>query len=203
MASGLRHLLGVTALVVYGSGLCFWCIIHPWVRFWRRLGPAPTYAIVGAMLAMLGAGIYRFRATLLGRDLGTQPVVMTLGILLFGACVWLGVRYGMRAEHLSVRTRAGLPELSPADSPGKLVRGGLYGVVRHPIYASAAAVGIAMALIVNHIGTYVFFLAAMPMLYGVTLLEERELIDRFGEEYREYRRHVPRFIPRLHRRRRP
>ena len=197
MVASLRHLLGVTALMVYGSGLCFWFIIHPWARFWRRLGPAPTYTIAGALLALLGTLIYRARWVLMGRDLGTHPVPLALGLAGFLALLWLSARQAKGAEHLGAATRVGLPELSAAEGPGRLVRGGLYGVVRHPIYASAAAAGIAMALIVNHVGTYVFFLAAMPMLYGITLLEERELIDRFGEEYREYRRHVPRFIPRL------
>ena len=31
------------------------------------------------------------------------------------------------------------------------------------------------------------------------LLEERELVDRFGEEYRQYQRDVPQIIPRLRR----
>ena len=31
----------------------------------------------------------------------------------------------------------------------------------------------------------------------LTLLEEQWLIDRFGDSYREYRRNVPRWVPRL------
>jgi len=32
-------------------------------------------------------------------------------------------------------------------------------------------------------------------IYAVALLEERELLARFGDEYRTYCRRVPRFIP--------
>ena len=33
-------------------------------------------------------------------------------------------------------------------------------------------------------------------VYLITVLEEHELIERFGEEYRRYQREVPRLIPR-------
>jgi protein-S-isoprenylcysteine O-methyltransferase Ste14 len=36
----------------------------------------------------------------------------------------------------------------------------------------------------------------LPTLYLIVLLEERELRDRFGVEYEEYCRRVPRFVPR-------
>ena len=35
----------------------------------------------------------------------------------------------------------------------------------------------------------------VPTLYLIVLLEERELRDRFGEEYEAYCRRVPRFVP--------
>jgi protein-S-isoprenylcysteine O-methyltransferase Ste14 len=81
-----------------------------------------------------------------------------------------------------------------------LVRDGLYGYVRHPIYSFAIAGGIAYALIVNYVGTYILFVAAVPALYAITALEERELTDRFGEPYRQYQRDVPRLLPLIRRR---
>ena len=49
---------------------------------------------------------------------------------------------------------------------------------------------------VNYLGVYILFVSAFPVLYVITVLEEHELIDRFGEEYRRYQREVPRLIPR-------
>jgi protein-S-isoprenylcysteine O-methyltransferase Ste14 len=35
------------------------------------------------------------------------------------------------------------------------------------------------------------------VLYGITLMEERELVERFGQAYRQYQQRVPRFVPRM------
>jgi protein-S-isoprenylcysteine O-methyltransferase Ste14 len=51
------------------------------------------------------------------------------------------------------------------------------------------------AFIANHVGAWVIALATLPVLHGVVWLEERELSDRFGEAYEEYRRRVPRYLP--------
>jgi protein-S-isoprenylcysteine O-methyltransferase Ste14 len=42
-----------------------------------------------------------------------------------------------------------------------------------------------------------------PRYLQVVLFEERELRHRFGEEYERYCQHVPRFLPRISRRRAP
>ena len=86
----------------------------------------------------------------------------------------------------------GVPELSCADGRQTLVREGIYRVVRHPVYLTAAA----FALVVNYLGVYILFVSAFPLVYLITVLEEHELIDRFGEAYRRYQREVPRLNPR-------
>jgi len=42
-------------------------------------------------------------------------------------------------------------------------------------------------------------MSALAPGYLLLVLEERELLDRFGDAYREYQRDVPRLIPRLRR----
>jgi hypothetical protein len=50
------------------------------------------------------------------------------------------------------------------------------------VYLTAAVAGIAFALVVNYLGVYILFVSAFPALYLITVLEEHELIERFGEE---------------------
>jgi protein-S-isoprenylcysteine O-methyltransferase Ste14 len=53
------------------------------------------------------------------------------------------------------------------------------------------------SLFANYQAVYALLLLSVPVINLVAILEERELLDRFGEEYASYRERVPRFIPRL------
>jgi protein-S-isoprenylcysteine O-methyltransferase Ste14 len=55
---------------------------------------------------------------------------------------------------------------------------------------------IANTLFINYTGMYILVLLLAPVGYLMIVLEERELIERFGDEYRKYQREVPRLIPR-------
>jgi protein-S-isoprenylcysteine O-methyltransferase Ste14 len=184
------------ALVAYMPGLLFWVLIHPFARSWRKLGPLLAYVIVGSTLVVVGAMVFQKRGVLLGRDFGTNAPFIAVGVIFFAVLAWLGLVYGRHMSHLSVASRMGVPELSNSQGPATFLRDGLYGIVRHPIYANALVAGIGYALIVNHLGTYILFVAALPVLYVVTLLEEKELTDRFGDAYRQYQWQVPRLVPR-------
>jgi len=184
-------------MVVYGPGLLFWFLVHPFVGFWRQVGPRIAYFAVGIVLVSIGVGVFRVQETLIGRNLGTNWIFVIVGVALFGILGWLGLTYGRALNHLDVAARMGVPELSSSGAPQMLVRDGLYGFVRHPIYGAAIVGGVAYALIVDYLGTFILFGAAVPVLYAITVLEERELIDRFGEQYRRYQQRVPRLFPRV------
>ena len=53
------------------------------------------------------------------------------------------------------------------------------------------------ALVSGYTGAIGVALGMVPLLYLVTVFEERELVERFGDEYLRYRERVPRLIPRL------
>ncbi len=73
----------------------------------------------------------------------------------------------------------------------------LYRYVRHPLY-----IGWAMAfwaIPTMTVGHFLFATAMTGYMALATLFEERDLIAHFGQQYAEYRRQVPRFVPRLRR----
>jgi len=69
--------------------------------------------------------------------------------------------------------------------------------VRHPIYLAALLMisgwTVASGLLADFI-LLAWSLIAFPIMIA---LEERELVARFGEAYREYRKRVPAIIPRV------
>src|SRR5262245_57641014 len=194
MIDRVRYFLGIGSLIVLPPGLLFWLVIHPWARWWRRLGLILTYLVVVPMSVAFGALLFRFREPLLGTNLGTNWSLVAVALVLYGGVTWLEFQYW---RHLSIGTLVGITELSPSgQQKGRLLQEGIYGVVRHPRYLSAGVSVIANALFINYAGLYILVLLLVPMGYIMIVLEEQELIERFGEEYRKYQRRVPRLIPR-------
>ena len=79
----------------------------------------------------------------------------------------------------------------------KLVTSGPYRWIRHPLYAFGFAMLVALAMV-----TALWWLAACAMVsIGFMLwrvpLEERALIEVFGDDYRTYMLRTRRFLPRF------
>lgn len=194
MIDRIRYILGVINFVVLPAGLLFWFMIHPWARWWRRLGPIQTYFIVVPLLVAFGVLVFWFSELLLGTEFETNWSLTAIAFILCCLMTWLEFQYW---RQLRIATLVGIPELSPiGQQKDSLLKDGIYGVVRHPRYLSAGIGIVANSLFINYLGLYVLILLLVPLGYVMTLLEECELIERFGEEYREYQRQVPRFIPR-------
>ncbi len=75
----------------------------------------------------------------------------------------------------------------------RLVTGGTYGIVRHPLYLAGIIIFTFEPNITRNWLT-VSILADLYFIYGA-LAEEKRLKERFGSEYEEYMKRVPRFIP--------
>jgi methanethiol S-methyltransferase len=90
---------------------------------------------------------------------------------------------------------AGLRQLFEEEKNGKLITGGLYRFVRHPLYTfSLLILWLAPMMSLN---SFIVYLAlTIYVLVGI-LFEERKLLHEFGQEYAEYRSVTPMLIPGL------
>lgn len=108
-----------------------------------------------------------------------------IGIVL---CVW--------TVTLFLRTGRGTPV--PWAPPQKLVIAGPYRHLRNPMIAGVLLILVAEALYFQSwplaIWPVVLFTAKQ---FYLPLVEEKGLEKRFGDEYRAYRKNVPRWLPRL------
>jgi protein-S-isoprenylcysteine O-methyltransferase Ste14 len=87
--------------------------------------------------------------------------------------------------------------LAPWDPPRHLVVAGIYRRVRNPMISGVLLILLGEALACRSAGLLVWAVTAFTVnaIY-IPLVEERGLERRFGDEYREYKRHVPRWVPR-------
>jgi protein-S-isoprenylcysteine O-methyltransferase Ste14 len=88
--------------------------------------------------------------------------------------------------------------LAPWDPPRRLVVRGTYRYVRNPMISGVVFTlfGEALLLLSRPHLLWALIFAGINCIY-IPLLEEPMLAARFGKDYREYCRHVPRLIPRL------
>lgn len=81
---------------------------------------------------------------------------------------------------------------------GEMVKSSIYSILRHPVYAGVLQIGIGLALLNGNANALAFaFLMPLGFFGWIRLIEEKELIQRFGESYLEYRKQVPAFWPKL------
>lgn len=87
----------------------------------------------------------------------------------------------------------------PVAAPPRLVVTGFYRYVRNPIYVGFLVILLGEALLFGSQGLLVYTALAWCVgAAGVRWYEEPTLARKFGAEYRDYRRAVRAWIPRLH-----
>jgi protein-S-isoprenylcysteine O-methyltransferase Ste14 len=156
------------------------------------LGPALGSALFvllvpGSLIVLLPYWLsgWRFEAPWLGWS-GTRWIGVILILLALPVFANFVLRF--------VREGRGTP--APVAPPRHLVVGGVFRYVRNPGYVAAISLVLGQALLFGSVP--ILLLAAGGWLFFhlfVVLYEEPDLRRRFGPEYEEYCRRVPRWIP--------
>ena len=106
---------------------------------------------------------------------------------------------GLASAYIMVRDGAGTP--LPLDQTNKLVTTGPYNYVRNPMAVAGIGQGLSIALVFHSIPIFTYaILGAIVWHFVVRPIEERQMEARFGQKYKEYRRHVSCWVPRIRRR---
>jgi methanethiol S-methyltransferase len=192
---------GFAAIVIVFVSWLLYRYLAP--QSWKEWGRA---GVVQAFIVAFYAEMYGFPLTIyflarfFGLDLAwTQggnlwaqlfgtPMAHIVAMVIGYAIVFIGatlVADGWRRVHQARRE-------------GRLVTDGIYARVRHPQYTGLFIIIFGEGIV--HWPTIVSVIALPVILIAYTLLarkEERQMLEKFGDEYREYQRRVPMFIPRL------
>jgi protein-S-isoprenylcysteine O-methyltransferase Ste14 len=176
---------------IWLAGLAVWIAAAFRVKRAKRV--APTWQQAGHHLLSVAAfGLFTVPAWhtgLLTRRLlprNDSTMALGVGVLALGMAfaVWARVRLG--------RNWSGMVTVK---EDHRLIRTGPYALVRHPIYTGliTAVFGTAIALgrVCHGLAVVSFFLA----YWLKSRLEERWMLQEFGDEYQRYRNEVRALIP--------
>lgn len=91
-------------------------------------------------------------------------------------------------------------EINKPRSECKLVTTGIYAHVRNPIYLANMLLLFGWFFLLQLTVILFMTLLFIPHFYFVAKWEEKELTERFGDEYLQYKKRVPFIIPSLNKR---
>lgn len=158
---------------------------------WRQLLsvlllPAIVAGVVPISLHLVGAG------SPLPVPAIAAIALRAVGLLLVAAGAFLA------ATSIRLFGEKGEGTLAPWDPTRRLVVRGPYRFVRNPMITGVASVLLGEAAVLQTSAQLAWFAGfAVANALWIPLVEERGLVRRFGDEWVEYARHVPRWIPRL------
>lgn len=114
---------------------------------------------------------------------------------------WLGVGFGVFCVFgvywLFSSIGSGITPTSATRREHKLVTNGIYKYIRHPLYTFGSSLFISFGMMADN-----WFIALLGILAFIAVAirtpkEEANLIEKFGDEYREYMKRTGRFLPKL------
>ena len=122
-------------------------------------------------------------------DFNMPLPVSIIGVLIFFFALWLFYR-----SHADLgRNWTATPQILEGH---KLVTSGIYSRIRHPMYGAHILWAIGQALLVhNWVAGPMMLIFMVPFYLYRAPIEERLLIEKFGDEYRSYMKHTGRLLP--------
>ena len=111
-----------------------------------------------------------------------------IGGILLACGVFLAISGRRVMERAGTNVNPGLPSTA-------LVGGGPFGFTRNPLYVALTLMYVGLALLADALWVLLLIIPVLLVMhYGVILREERYLEAKFGDEYRDYRSRVRRYI---------
>jgi methanethiol S-methyltransferase len=166
-------------------------------RWWTQFVPAPiersTYVLLASLILILV--FWRWRPIPIVVWQATDPTIagILLGVSFLGWLIVLLSTFLINHFELFGLHQVVLNWLRRPSAEPRFKTPMLYRIVRHPIYLGFIIAFWATPVMTA--GHLLFAFVTTAYIFVGIALEERDLIDRFGDEYRRYRQHVAMLVP--------
>ena len=220
----MKKSLLAEALVKYIAGIILLMVLLflpagslSWKNGWLFMGLLFVPMLIAGLLMYLKApGLLRSRLNAKETQSAQKDVINYSGLMFLAAFIVAGLNYrfnwitfprpvvivGCVIFLLSylmfgevLRENEYLSRTIEVQENQKVVDTGLYGVVRHPMYAATVFLFLSMALVLNSPISFVIMLAYIPIIMKRTVNEE-EFLEKELEGYAEYKKKIKyRIIP--------
>lgn len=188
----MTDLLALITIILWPVIPLFWIPVHYASKIFKNFGLF-TYLMSFIIWLPLAYFIYKNRNIFLQSKIDVAVGLPIVGIVFLAIGMLLHI---WTARILGLWGIIGVPEISDKIK-GRLVTEGPFSTIRHPTYLAHTLMFSGIFLITGVIAVgiiTVFDLLVVNLL--IIPLEEKELLNRFGEEYKFYKEKVPsRFFP--------
>ena len=170
--------------------------IHLLPKFWRKINifTYPFLLVIWLPVAYL---ILLSQELLLQIAVEFPIFIIILGLILIITGV---IIHAWTAKLLGIKALIGYNEIRPDNEKGNLITSSLFSITRHPTYLAHTSLWLGFFLLTGFISLGILTIIDLLISYFIIIpLEERELVQRFGQEYMDYRKKVPKFFPRFFR----
>jgi protein-S-isoprenylcysteine O-methyltransferase Ste14 len=155
-----------------------WSYFLFWFGIW--ISPQPRFTIPFLNLIL-------FEIPLLNISIPLFHLLIFVPFIILG--IWFGI-VGVRGTTLKV---------SETHKAEKIITTGIYSTIRHPQYFGGVLSHIAITFLLSSF----YSLISTPLIILINIVlcwkEEKELIKEFGDDYKEYKKNVPMFFPKIKR----
>jgi protein-S-isoprenylcysteine O-methyltransferase Ste14 len=151
-------------------------------KSYSRIDVIPSTFSSLLFISQIIVGIY------LISDVSQIEIIAYLGV---GLYIFSGSIFGVLPT-VEFRKKGGVKKGKSYIKTTRLVESGIYSIVRHPQFVTFILFAIAGMLLFQHWIVILLGIPIIPLTYVDLLRADKRLIEKFGDDYKQYMQKVPR-----------